>query len=133
MVISAQKVKDDDGREQPGNRLLTVHKSRKADERAFFYQIGESGRLECCMGTDVVGDLRTNITNLLVERLDAGHSSTTTDQIVESLRANRFSLSKKSVQNNISNLLRGKTPKLLRVPGKQGTFKVNPYWLRSSR
>ena len=133
MVIGCEKPKDEDGKPMASQRLLTVHKSRKADERGFFYKVGEDGRLALCPGAEVVGDMRTAIVNLMVEWLDQGRPTATTDELVEALRGKRFVLSRKTVQNNCSDLIRGKTPKLQRVKGKQGTFKVNPYWLRSNR
>ncbi|QNJ06280.1 DNA/RNA polymerases family protein [Synechococcus sp. MEDNS5] len=133
MVIGCEKPKDEDGKPMASQRLLTVHKSRKADERGFSYKVAEDGRLALCPGAEVVGDMRTAIVNQMVEWWDQGRPTATTDELVEALRGKRFMLSRKTVQNNCSDLIRGKTPKLQRVKGKQGTFKVNPYWLRSNR
>lgn len=44
-----------------------------------------------------------------------------------------WGISKKTISNNLTNLVRGKTPRLKRLGTPSGTYRVNDYWLRITR
>lgn len=134
MVIGVKRPKDENGEESNALRVLTVHKCRKADERSFLYRKGEDGRLEPCMGAEIIGDLRSKITKWMLDRHDKGIPTASIDEIHEGVKGDGFGGTRKTIQNNLASLVRGKTPQLVRVEGKgKGIYRINPYWLRSNR
>ena len=72
MVIGLEKLKAPDGRDLTTKRQFTATKSRKTDERTFFYEKDEHGRLKTCTGTEVISDMGGQITKVMVDALDEG-------------------------------------------------------------
>jgi len=131
MVMSCSRIKDPDGKDIKNKRFFQIQKSRKADERSFFYEIGEDGRLKTCMGTEVIGDVKGLIFKYMSEESDKGKASATVAEILQGVKRTKPFTSKGTVTNNLSNMTRGKTPQLARVKNKKGVYKINPYYLRS--
>ena len=44
-----------------------------------------------------------------------------------------WGISKKTISNNLTNFVRGKTPRLKRLGTPFNTYRVNDYWLRITR
>ena len=134
MVIGLEKIKSVDGQELSGKRQFTATKSRKCDERTFFVEKGEDGRLKPCQGTEVIKDMSALITKVMVDAYDNNEDKLHFKVIHERVKERFGSLvSLKTIQNNLSNLTRGNTPRLKRVGTPTGTYRVNDYWLRISR
>ena len=129
--MSCSRIKDPDSKDIKNKRFFQIHKSRKADERSFFYQIGEDGRLETCMGTEVIGDAKGLIFKYMSDQLEQGKESATVEEIHHGVKQTKPFTSRGTVTNNLSNMTRGKTPQLARVKNKKGVYKINPYYLRS--
>lgn len=72
MVIGLEKLKAPDGRDLTTKRQFTATKSRKCDERTFFYEKDEHDRLKTCTGTEVISDMSGQITKVMVDALDEG-------------------------------------------------------------
>jgi hypothetical protein len=133
MVMGVKRPKGEDGKEETLSRSLTVYKCRKADERSFFYSIDDGGRLKLAMGTLVVADVSSQIVEHMRDQLDEGISRLSVEDIQKGVQARRGGMVElQTIRNNLSNLVRGTTPKLKRVPGKRGFYALNPYWLRSA-
>jgi tetrahydromethanopterin S-methyltransferase subunit B len=133
MVIGVKRPKGEDGKEETHCRLLTVYKCRKADERSFFYSIDEGGRLKLALGTLVIADVSGQIVEHMRDQFDAGVTKLSVEEIQQGVQALRGGMVElQTIRNNLSNLVRGTTPKLKRVPGRRGLYKLNPYWLRSN-
>ena len=131
MVMSCSRIKDPDGKDIKNKRFFQIQKSRKADERSFFYEIGEDGRLKTCMGTEVIGDVKGLIFKYMTEESDKGKTSASVAEILQGVKRSKPFTSRGTVTNNLSNMTRGKTPQLARVKNKKGVYKINPYYLRS--
>ena len=132
MVMSCSRIKDGE-QEIKNERLFKVHKSRKADERTFHYKIGEDGRLETCIGTEIINDAKGLIWKFMNERNDQGEPYAHVDLILQGVRQDKPEIQKGTITNNLSLMSTGKTPKLMKVKSKKGVYKINPYYLMSNR
>ena len=134
MVIGLEKLKSVDGQELSGKRQFAATKCRKCDERTFFYEKGEDGRLQTCLGTEVIRDISELIVKVMVDAHDNNEDKLHFKVIHERVKERFGSLvSLKTIQNNLSNLTRGNTPRLKRLGTPTGCYRVNDYWLRISR
>ena len=133
MVMSCSRIKDPEGKDIKNKRFFQIQKSRKADERSFFYEIGEDGRLKTCMGTEIIGDVKGLIFKYMTEESDKGKDSASVEEILQGVKKTKPFTSRGTVTNNLSNMTRGKTPQLARVKNKKGVYRINPYYLRSKR
>jgi len=71
---------------------------------------------------------------VIVDALDEGIERMHVDKIRQRVEAQMgWGVSKKTISNNLTNLVRGKTPRLKRVGTPSGTYRVNDYWLRITR
>jgi len=71
---------------------------------------------------------------VIVDALDEGIERMHVDKIRQRVEAQMgWGVSKKTISNNLTNLVRGKTPRLKRVGTQSGTYRVNDYWLRITR
>ena len=132
MVISVHRPKNEDGKEDKTKRVLTVHKSRKADERTFFYEIDHSGRLAPCAGTEIIGNVEGLIWKYFLDQSDKGIETGATDEIWKAVKTTKPLTTRRTIQNNLSTMSTGKKPRLQRVRNRNGIYKINPYFLRSN-
>ena len=133
MVMSCSKPKDEQGKEKSNERIFSITKSRKADERTFFYEKGENGRLKVCQGTQIIADVKGIIFDWMKKQLDEGNEKASVDEVWKAVKTKKPFTSRGTITNNLSTMSRGKTPQLVRAGHKKGLYKINPYYLRSNR
>ena len=130
-ILGIVKPKDEEGNQVSDRRLITIHKSRKGDERRLNYEIGEDGRLRCCDGTEIISDVSGLIYKFMQECKSNNKDNVSVDEIFLAVKETKKWTAKGTVSNNLSRMSTGKMPKLQKVPNKKGMYRINPYYTRS--
>ena len=130
-ILGIVKPKDEEGNQVSDRRLITIHKSRKGDERRLNYEIGEDGRLKCCDGTEIINDVSGLIYKFMQECKRNNKDNVSVDEIFLAVKQTKKCTAKGTVSNNLSRMSTGKMPKLQKVPNKKGMYRINPYYTRS--
>ena len=130
-ILGIVKPKDEEGNQVSDRRIITIHKSRKGDERRLNYEIGEDGRLKCCDGTEIINDVSGLIYKFMQECKSNNKDNVSVDEIFLAVKQTKKWTAKGTVSNNLSRMSTGKMPKLQKVPNKKGMYRINPYYTRS--
>ena len=130
-ILGIVKPKDEEGNQVSDRRIITIHKSRKGDERRLNYEIGEDGRLKCCDGTEIINDVSGLIYKFMQECKSNNKNNVSVDEIFLAVKQTKKWTAKGTVSNNLSRMSTGKMPKLQKVPNKKGMYRINPYYTRS--
>ena len=130
-ILGIVKPKDEEGNQVSDRRIITIHKSRKGDERRLNYEIGEDGRLKCCDGTEIINDVSGLIYKFMQECKSNNKDNVSVEEIFLAVKQTKKWTAKGTVSNNLSRMSTGKMPKLQKVPNKKGMYRINPYYTRS--